>query len=215
MHRKENIAEDEWTLPEIVRRQYRHVSDEAIQALENACRVWECNKGDCIVEQDQKCDRYIFIAKGLHRVMFSNGNKTDTLFFDGGGSIFTSFHTLCADKNCVFRVEALSKTYGWEISHRRYRMLQDKYPDLVRFEVGLLRMQLYSLEDYYKRRALSTPQERYEKFWGKRQEKLSYLSPHILSKFVPLKVIAQYLSMTPQMLSILRRREIDNNKRKR
>ncbi len=214
MHEKKNVAEDIWTLAEIIRRQCQQVSTQAIEAMENTVVYWECSKGDAIVEQNERCDKLIFVSKGLHRVMFSSNNKTDTLFFDGGGAVFTSFHTLCADKDCIFRVEALSDSYGWEISHYKYRLLQERYTDLLRFEVGLLRNQLYSLEDYYKRRALSTPQERYDKFWGKRQEKLRYLSPHILSRFVPLKVIAQYLSMTPQMLSILRRREADNIRKK-
>lgn len=171
---KKDIAEDIWTFEEIIMSQSQSVSPEAIAALKNSVSVWECRKGEAIVDQYEKCDKWIFVSKGLHRVMFSKNGKDDTLFFDGGGAIFTSFHSICADKTCIFRVEALRESYGWEISHYKYSRLQEKYPDLMKFEIGLLRHQLYSLEDYYCRRALSTPQERYEKFWSKRQEKLQF-----------------------------------------
>lgn len=211
---KRNIAEDVWTLQEIILNQSYQISPEALKALERSMTRWRCRKGSAIVTQNEKCDRWIFISKGLCRVMFSKNGKDDTLFFDGGGAIFTSFHSIVADKDSIFRVEALTDSYGWEISHSKYSLLQTRFTDLLKFEIGLLRHQLYSLEDYYRRRALSTPQERYESFWGKRQEKLQYMAPHVLSKFIPLKVLAQYLSMSPVMLSILRRRERERLRRR-
>lgn len=212
---KKNIAEDEWTFSQIVHRQYPRTSTEAIRALGQVAKKWERRKGEAIVEQGELCDRWIFVSKGLHRIMFSRKGKTDTLFFDGGGAIFTSLHSFVAGKANIFRVEAITDSYGWEISHNHYRQLQERYPDLILFELNFMRYQLYSLEDYYKRRALSTPQERYDRFWSKRAEKLQYLAPHILSRFIPLKVIAQYLSMTPQMLSILRRRELERYRKRK
>lgn len=211
---KKNIAEDVWTFADIIKRQYPAISHEAIDAMSHHTRCWECKKGAAIVTPNDGCYKWIFVSRGLHRVTFTKNHKEDTLFFDGGGAIFTSFHSICADKECIFGLEALTDSYGWEMSHKDFTRLQEQYTDILKFEIGFLRHQLYSLEDYYRRRALSTPQERYEQFWGKRQEKLKYLAPHILSRFIPLKVIAQYLSMTPQMLSILRRRELENNRMK-
>lgn len=206
---KNNVAEDEWTLREIILRQYPRCSNQALMALEQAATAWTCLKKEVIVEQGQLCPEWIFVAKGLHRIMFMKNGKVDTLFFDGGGAIFTSFHSIIAGKAGIFRLEALSDSYGWKIEHRNWLRLQERHPDLMRVELHCLRHQFYSLEDYYLRRALSTPRERYDTFWSKRSKILEYLSPYVLSRHIPLKVIAQYLSMTPQMLSILRRREME------
>ncbi len=146
--------------------------------------------------------------------MFNKNGKTDTLFFDGGGAIFTSFKGIFMNKEGVFRVEALADSCGWEISHKQYTRLQEQYHELLKFEIGVLRRQLCSLEDHYHRWALTTPHERYQMFWANQTEELKRnRTPHLLSKFIPLKVIAQYLSMTPQMLSVLRRREVENRRK--
>lgn len=118
------------------------------------------------------------------------------------------------NKEGVFRVEALADSCGWEISHKQYTRLQEQYHELLKFEIGVLRRQLCSLEDHYHRWALTTPHERYQMFWANQTEELKRnRTPHLLSKFIQLKVIAQYLSMTPQMLSVLRRREVENRRK--
>lgn len=212
---KKNIAEDTWTLREIVNQGHRAISPAAMEALERFVTPWERMKGEVLVEQNRMCDKWYFVSRGLLRVMFTKNGKTDTLFFDGGGGIFTSFHGMIMKKKGIFRVEALADSCGWEISHDLYLNLQEQYPDLMRFELGVLRGQLCCLEEHYQQWSLTTPQERYDMFWDKQDmELIQNRTPHILSKFIPLKVIAQYLGMTPQMLSRLRRRELDDYRKK-
>ncbi len=204
--------EDSWTIGEILQSQHEIVSLETIEALEHAVTPCEWHRGDAVVEQNEICDKWIFIASGLHRIMFRRGKKTDTLFFGGGGDVFTSFHTLCDNKASIFRVEAMTDCHGWEISHYKYRMLQEQFPDLIKFELGMLRHQFYMLEDYYSRRGLLSAQERYERYWDQREGKLKRFRADEFRKYLPMKVVAQYLSMTPEMLSVLRRRDVMNEK---
>lgn len=212
---KKNMAEDEWTLAEIILDKCKDVSVRAIMALENACTRWKCKKGHAIADQDELCDRWIFVARGLVRIMYTKGKKTDTLFFDGGGAIFTSFHSIVAGQPGVFRMEALLDTRGWSIPHERYEAIAREYPELRMFELNFLRNQMYCLEEYYRWRAMATPQQLYDRFCIQWSSLLREHDPKVLSKYIPLKVIAQYLSMTPQMLSILRRRELEKSRESR
>lgn len=214
---KKNIAEYEWTFREIIRQHSPDISDEALEAFEGALTEWKCRKGQAFVEQDEFCNKWFFVSKGLHRVMHSRKDKTDTLFMDGGGAVFTSFHTFMVGKRGIFRVEALTDCFGWEIQHYRYKELVEEFPELLKFEVNLLRAQMWGLEISYMRRALATPQERYNQFWHDWPAAFQ-LDSHLaqnLMKYIPLKVIAQYLSMTQQTLSVLRRREMDKLRRQK
>lgn len=211
---KRNMAEDEWTLAEIILDKYPDVPRRAILELERAATRWKVRKGHAIVEQDTMCDRWFFVAQGLVRIMYTKGKKTDTLFFDGGGAIFASFHGIVANEPGVFRMEALLESWGWEIEHSKYEEVARAYPELRLFELNFLRNQIYCLEEYYRWRAMSTPQQLYDRFCSQWSSLLRAHDPNVLSKYIPLKVIAQYLSMTPQMLSILRRRELERNRRK-
>ena len=214
---EKNLAEDEHTLRDVIRITTTQVSDEAIDALEAVSTTWRCGKREAIVHQDEVCDRWIFVAKGLHRLMYVKNGKEDTLFFDGGGAVFTSFHGIQTGEKGVFRLEAINECHGWSIRHEDYEAVVKRYPELMKFELRLLRHQIYCLEEYYRKFAKSTPQERYTAFWkqwpkvmiGKNQR-----TTNMLSRYIPLNVIAQYLSMTPQMLSRCRRREMDEARKK-
>ena len=208
---KKNIAEDKWTFPEILKEQYNRISPRAIQALESVVQPWSRRKGQSIVDQDEHCPHWIFVSYGLHRVMFTKNGKSDTLFFDGGGAVFTSFHYQVKKEKSVFRLEALMDCAGWTIKNDVWEELSNVFTDLVRFENALYRHQYYFLEEYYRRNTMSTPWERYECFFEKWPQilQLPTRSFTALTKYIPQKIIAEYLSISPQMLSRLRRREME------
>ncbi len=211
MAKQQNEA---WTLADILT-QTQIISAEAIQAVENSVTPREWRRGKAIVEQGEYCDKWIFITEGLSRVMFTRDSKVNTLFLGGSGEIFTSFKTLCDHKDSVFRLEALTDCTGYEISHSKFSFLQQRYPDLVIFERNALRHQLYALEESYNQRGLLTARERYEKFWKPREGNLLNFFPSTYSRRIPLKVIAQYLSMSPEMLSRIRRGLIEQSRKKK
>lgn len=89
------------------------------------------------------------------------------LFFGGAGDIFTSFHSIFLQKKSVLGLQALSDCSGWSLSHYKYCLLQEKFPELLKFEINLLRGQLFALEHYYYSRALTDSSQRLEQFYEK------------------------------------------------
>lgn len=213
MTQTKKITEERWTLEAILRTIYPGLSGATVKAFEKASIEKAWLKGDRIVRQGDLNERWTLLSNGLVRIVYNKNGKEDTLLFDGGGGIFTSFHSIFAHLPSAFSLEALTDCDGWEIEHNKFCELQERLPELKQFEILFLRNQLYGLEDSYVRRALSTPAEKYENFWSKIHETLKVLTPQELTKYIPLKIIAQYLSMTPVMLSILRRREKEKFKK--
>lgn len=205
MAKKQN---EKWTLADILT-QTQSISPEAIEAVEQASVPREWSRGEAIADQGKLCNRWIFVTKGLSRVMFTRGNKVSTLFFGGSEEIFTSFKSLCDNKEAVFRLEALTDCKGREVSHKRFELLQQEFPELVIFERNALRHQLYALEESYNQRGLLDARERYEKFWIPRESRLLNFEPMMYGMKIPLKIIAQYLGMSPEMLSRIRRSLIE------
>lgn len=208
MPKKQN---EKWALGDILTNT-QHISSEAIEAVERAAIALEWGRGEAIVEQGEICDRWVFISEGLTRIMFTRGRKENTLFLGGSGEIFTSFKTLCDSKGSVFRLEAMTPCQGWEVSHRRFAQLQQRFPELVIFERNALRHQMYALEESYNQRGMLSARERYEKFWIPRESRLLNFVPNTYGMRIPLKIIAQYLGMSPEMLSRIRRSIIEQKR---
>ena len=214
---KRNPVEDEWTFAEIIEDRLPKISLTALSAMSRVATPWKVKKRELIVKQGELCNRWIFISRGLARMTFTKAGKTNTLFFDGGGGIFTSFSSLINKEGSVFAVEALSDCWGWEITHEDYHKLTSEFPEIFEFEVWFLRNQYYALEGSYQRRAMTTPEERLENFqtvWTKNFE-VSHWTSDRITQYIPQKILASYLSITPTMLSILRRREIDRQRAKK
>ena len=110
-------------------------------------------------------------------------------------------------KKSVLGLQALSDCSGWSLSHYKYCLLQEKFPELLKFEINLLRGQLFALEHYYYSRALTDSSQRLEQFYEKRDALLEVFQPQTLIKSKPLRILAQYIGISPQMLSLLRNRQ--------
>ncbi len=209
---KRNLAEYEWTFEEIIEEHFPKISLTALSAMSRATTPWKVKKRKPSVAQGELCNRWVFVSKGLTRIMFTKAGKTDTLFFDGE-AIFTSFRSLVSNKEGVFTLEALSDCWGWQISHDDYTNLTAEFPEILNFETSVLRKQLSALECYYERRAMSTPEDRFYSFEETWPD--FFINSHtssVLTQYIPQKILASYLSMTPTMLSILRRREIERQR---
>lgn len=68
-----------------------------------------------------------------------------------------SFHAMFAGKNSVFSWQALTDVRGWRLSIHRFRLLQQRFPELYAWETRLLEEQLLSLEALYIKQALVNP----------------------------------------------------------
>ncbi len=195
-----------FSLTEILTAEYP-LSIDCLNAIEKLVPPWERQAGDNISVKGKINDKWIFISTGLCRVYTTKKNKEDTIFFGGAGDIFTSFHSIFLQKKSVLGLQALSDCSGWSLSHYKYCLLQEKFPELLKFEINLLRGQLFALEHYYYSRALTDSSQRLEQFYEKRDALLEVFQPQTLIKSKPLRILAQYIGISPQMLSLLRNRQ--------
>ena len=87
-------------------------------------------------------------------------------------------------------------------------MAQERFPELYRLQANIMTEQLYSFEVLYKKLVLSAPEERMRNFWDYSIDDLRKPPVRSVLQSVPMTVIAQYLGITPQTLSKLRRKQL-------
>lgn len=190
-----------------IMRAYHCLSDECVEALAAISRYDEFLKGDTIVAQGKPCGNIFVIDSGITRVCFRKGKREDTLCFGNGGDIFFSFHDWYGDEPPAFALEAVDyKVSGWWISIQKFKNLEERYPELYKWMQLLLVEQFYSIEILYRKLAMATPLEKFDNFWNFLAPNLRNNPPKSLTRTLPLKFLAQYLGMTPQTLSKIRRK---------
>ena len=160
-----------------IMRAYHSLGDECLEALAAIARPAQFQKGETIVAQGKPCGNIFVIESGVTRVCFRKGDKEDTLCFGRGGDIFFSFHDWYSGEPPVFALEAVDyKVEGWWIPIQKFKELEERYQELYKWMQLLLAPNLRS-----------NP-------------------PKSLTRTLPLKFLAQYLGMTPQTLSKIRRK---------
>lgn len=186
---------------------YHPLSRDCIDALAALAHLDEFSKDEPIVCQDKPCGKIFIIKEGITRVSYRKKDKEDTICFGGGGDIFFSLHEFYCGDNPVFGLIAVDyKVQGWWISIQKFKALEEKYPELYKWMQFLLIEQLYSFEVLYRKLALSTPAEKFDNFWHFLAPNLRHKEAKSLSRTLPLKFLAQYLGITPQTLSKIRRK---------
>ncbi len=187
-------------------RQTINASDACCDALRRIAVTKEYYAHEVVVEQGKSYDNIVLIADGLARLTHVKAGKEDTICFGSAGDIFASFHSIWAHEPAVYGVEALVDMTCHIVPMSKFRRLEEKYPELTRWWALVLTEQIYCLEVLYRKMTMASPEERLKSFWDFSNQKLSNMNPAMLSRVVPLKVIAQYLGMTPQTLSKVRRK---------
>ena len=187
-------------------KQTLNASDASCDALRRISITKEYFAHDIIVAQGSMSDCLVLLGDGLARVTHVKGDKEDTVCFGSGGDVFASFHSLWAREPAIYGLEALVDMTCHVVPIQKFRRLEEKYPELTKWLCLALVEQLYSFEVLYHKMTMATPEERLKGFWDFSNQKLRNMNPAMLSRVVPLKMIAQYLGMTPQTLSKVRRK---------
>ncbi len=185
---------------------YFKLPDNCLKDLMTHCEEFSTERGQDVVRQDAETHHIYFFKTGTVRVGVVKGSKEDTVCFGGKGDVFFSLHAWWSGEPSAYFLQALEDSSGWRITFKEWRELEKRYPELINYMRMLLAEQLYSFERLYRSYALTTSEERLSNFWKKTPLSLRNIPPSNLSRVVPLKYIAQYLGMTQQTLSILRRR---------
>lgn len=183
------------SLAEILRA-YHPVSDDSVIMLEDVCLEVPVHKREYVVRQGNKVEHLFFIAKGLFRGVHVSDEGEDTLFFGVPGDPFTSMHSFAHDEPAEISLQALEESVVYRVSLRNLRRLINERHDLLLWWNAVLVEQLYALERRYVAIGTSDAETRYENLLRVRST---------LMNRIPVKFIAQYLSVAPETLSRIRR----------
>lgn len=156
------------------------------------------HRRDLLITQGEKCDSVYFIKVGLARSYFLSEEIEETNMFAIEGDIITSMTSFVNDKEAIFSLEALTDMIVYCVSFSAIKKLMMEDCGFQTWVIGLLAGQLAALETRFPYRGGGySAYRRYSEFMSRRASKYMRL--------IPLKYIAQYLHMTPQTLSKIRR----------
>lgn len=161
-----------------------------------ACGTWRHYDFDEVITEAGKYDPNCYIVgSGIIRYIHFNGDKEVTGCFGTPGTLFMSYHSYLFREGSYYEVRACCPTDLLVISSECVNAFIEKSHLFTRW---LLRMAFTQLYLFDKKNSVinGNAKERYEALVKNR--------PEIISK-VPLKIIASYLEITPQYLSVLRR----------
>lgn len=183
----EDIMKEPW-LPSI----------ETIETMRAICEPISYPKGAFLVEQGKRSYHFFIIKEGLCRSFYTGEKYEDTNLFAKDGDIIGSISAYFSNDVARFSIETLTPTVTLVCSFDKLRNAMDNSNELSAWIRDLLFGQLNALEKRYSYRS------------GRGDALFRYLKmlekwPHKRINDIPLKYIAQYLQITPQMLSKIRR----------
>lgn len=174
-------------------------SDSVINLMSSICEHIQCKRGEILVAQGKRSHHFYIIKEGLCRSFYTGEKYEDTNLFAKDGDIIGSIASYFRGEPAHFSIEALTPMDVLRVSFEDLRKAISENSELSAWLRDLLFGQLNALERRYTYRS------------GRGDAYHRYVSmiekwPHKRFNDIPLKHIAQYLQITPQMLSKIRRR---------
>lgn len=173
------------------------VCDEAVAAVERACRRATVRRGEAVIRQGEVCHDIVFVTDGLFRVVFRHGDDEETVCFGMDGDPFTSMHSYYRGEEAQYSFEAIEDSECLLLDFDSFRILQEEYTELLMWFARLLAEQIYAFERRYVHLGTTDAYSRYVSFMQLRSD--------IVNR-IPLKYIAQYIKVKPETLSRIRAR---------
>lgn len=195
-------------LKDIMTRLYP-VGGRCLMSLARTVQPCFFSRGDVIVPQDVVCEYIYFFRQGLQRVGLEKNGRADTVAFGGAGDVYFSIPTFFCGGVSTFELTALDECEGWCMTFSQYRALEKRYPELAFWMNNLLGIQMHAIELLYRRFLMTPPEQRLRDFYENYNKDTGLIVSQPLKKInrlIPLKYLAQYIGVTPQTLSKLRRR---------
>lgn len=162
--------------------------------------ILEMRPGGIIVEAGRINDSVYIIAEGIARFVYFDGEKEHTPAFATAGSLMISFHSFFLHLPSFYQIEACCISKIIKIPRAHYAHMVETSHEFARWMLGKCSGQLTALEIRDKI-ITGSVEDRYFSLVKDR--------PELLQK-VPLKIIASYLGITPQYLSVLRKKGVRN-----
>lgn len=175
---------------------------QTIELMDSICTPMICNRGEILVAQGTRSHHFFIIQEGLCRSFYTGEKYEDTNLFAKDGDIIGSIASYFNSEPARFSIEALTPMSLLKVSFDDLKASIAQNSELSAWVRDLLFGQLNALEKRYTYRS------------GRGDAYYRYVSmiekwPHNRFNDIPLKHIAQYLQITPQMLSKIRRRYLN------
>ncbi len=155
-------------------------------------------RNSCIVAEGQPCRFINYVDEGTFRAYsFDRNGNERTIMFAINDWWITDIHGFLREKPAMMNVQALEDSSVFQLQKADLDKLYDKVPKFERF-FRILMQNAYIREQLRIRESLTDQaEERYKQFIAK--------YPQFIQR-IPLNQVASYLGVTPQFLSVIRRR---------
>jgi len=175
---------------------YTDLPDDEWKIISNAFERKEFQKNEMILEEGYVCRYFYFLEEGLIRFFLLNDGNDITKFFTVAPYCFTSNDSFRNQKPAVENIQALEKTFAWQITLKQANDLLElkswntftrKFVHEVQSHTEVLLMESKT----------ETAENRYLNLLKK--------YPYLIQK-IPLKHLSTFLGIAPQSLSRIRKK---------
>ncbi len=153
---------------------------------------------ECIVKEGEACIHINFVQKGTLRAYYRDAEENENVvMFAISDWWITDMHSFSNEQPAMLNIDALEESTLQQLSKSDLDQLFQQVPKFERF-FRILMQNAYVREQLRVVENLSMPAaDRYNAFLNKYPQ---------FAQRVPLKQIASYLGITPEFLSLLRKR---------
>ena len=177
-------------------RMFVDFTDEDFEAVWRFFYAKKIKKGEFLYVPNEIATEIGFLVKGVFRIYYLIDEKESTRFIGSEGIFVTSVPSFTTQKPCIEYVEALE---NMELLMLSYQNLQKMYEISSKWERFVRILAEYSYNEQQKRiysLIALTAHQRYEQFVKER--------PDLIQR-VPQYIIANYLGISPETLSRIRK----------
>jgi CRP-like cAMP-binding protein len=174
------------------------ISDDALELLRDKVSTITFKKGDLLIEEGKLNEDMYLIRSGIYRNFAMDDGEEDTRWFAYAGDVVASMFCVVQHLPAIASVDALTDGEAYILPGSVVQELIEKSHEWAKWISQYLFDGLYVFERRYTFLGRGDAYTRYNNFLKMR--------PEWMVNQIPLKYIASYLNITPQTLSVIRRR---------
>lgn len=178
------------------------VKNDDLHAISSFFHLTTLKKGDYFLKEGKSCEQLSFIRSGVLRIFKTHDGKDVTQWLSVKGTFVTDLASLFFESPARWTIQALSDCELYTITRKDYKRIGAVVPKWHELEKLFLIKCFTFMEDRIHGFLSLTAEERYTLFFENNKE---------LFNQVPLQYIASMLGMTPETLSRLRKKQVQNS----
>lgn len=174
----------------------KHEFENDIQKIEKSFAVFNLNKNEYFVKENEICHDFCFIESGVlqHSILILDEEKTSYLALKN--SVTTSLNSFLNQTPSRKSIKAIADCKLWIIDLETFNDLIENNFVFQQFYYNLIEKQICLIDDYRIDLLTLTPEERYKK--------LLVTEPKLLQE-VPLHYLASFLGISSRHMSRIRK----------